>query len=283
MRLRLWRLLGDHAAGRARRRVLAERARARVQGRRVLSCRRAGRLHGYVRVAPERRRPMYAPRRLRLWSLLRRHRPLRLIIRAGGLQPGLGARMPSGPAHRATPPLSSPSACGARSWNPMTTTCRAAGKPGDACEGAAPCGWDPSARCDATSRTCVICPDRFATSSAPCSTAADLGPERRGLGCGGRRVAEADVLQGAFDVGVSENLAQPPGGRSAQRDQRGERVAAVVVEVCRRDPVALNARAGAARIDFSPRYVPRYAPRVRSFSCAVEGDRPARCPLGVWA
>ena len=96
MRLRLWRLLGGHAAGRARRRMLAERARARVQGRRILSCRRAGRMHGYVRAAPARRRSMYAPRRLRVWPRLRRHRPLRLAIRAGGLQRRLGAGMPAG-------------------------------------------------------------------------------------------------------------------------------------------------------------------------------------------
>ena len=46
-----------------------------------------------------------------------------------------------------------------------------------------------------------------------------LGPERRGLGAGGRRVAEAEVLQRPFDVGVAEDLAQPPGGRAAQRGQ----------------------------------------------------------------
>jgi hypothetical protein len=45
--------------------------------------------------------------------------------------------------------------------DPMTTTCRAPGKPGDACgaSGDPPCGWDPSARCDAASKTCVICAD----------------------------------------------------------------------------------------------------------------------------
>ena len=46
-----------------------------------------------------------------------------------------------------------------------------------------------------------------------------LGPERRGLGADGRRVAQAEVLQRPFDVGVAEDLAQPPGGRAAQRGQ----------------------------------------------------------------